>query len=491
MDKIKYYAEEFNRYDEETIRNDVDNAHAEEWMRREVPYFECPDADVERAYYFRFWTYRKHVKTTNDGVVITEFLPKVGWSGEHNTINAAVGHHLYEGRWLRHAERYLDSYIRFFLTVSKRAHSYSAWLADAIYKYASVRGKYSFCEDFVGALDRYYRTWEETHGLPDGSFWSIDDRDAMEFSVSGTDERLKTKRGVRPTLNSYMCADSLAISLFAEKNGDGATADAYMKKHLHLKRLINERLFEDGFYRAYHYYDDEEPTEATEKKGSSPRELIGYIPFMFDIPEAGREECFELLMREEAFFSEYGLTTVERSNERYLYPVDHECLWNGYVWPFATSQTLTALKNVASSTGDAKYKEMFCTLLSQYARMHKRVRGDGVTVSWIDEVMDPRDGDWYSRTNLKEKGWRHEAGGYERGKDYNHSTFCDLVISGICGVSASEGQIKVEPIIPEAWEYFRLTGVVVCGREYDIIYDKHGTKYGEGCGLTVREIKHS
>ena len=105
MDKIKYYADLFNECDEEIVKNDIDNCHVYEWMKEEVPVFECPDADVERAYYFRFWTYRKHIKTTPDGVVITEFLPKVGWSGEHNTINAAVGHHLYEGRWLRHAER--------------------------------------------------------------------------------------------------------------------------------------------------------------------------------------------------------------------------------------------------------------------------------------------------------------------------------------------------------------------------------------------------
>lgn len=486
MDKIKYYADLFNECDEEIVKNDIDNCHVYEWMKEEVPVFECPDADVERAYYFRFWTYRKHIKTTPDGVVITEFLPKVGWSGEHNTINAAVGHHLYEGRWLRHAERYVDNYIRFFLTVSKRNHTYSAWLIDAVYKYAKIRGSLDLGEDFLGALDRYYKEWEDTHGLADGSFWSVDDRDAMECSVSGTDENLKVKRGVRPTLNSYMCADALAIAEFAKQLGDARLEAKYREKHEFLKKFINEKLYEDGFFRAYHYYDDEDPLDATNKKGTSPRELIGYIPFMFDIPDAGREECFDLLLREDGFYSDYGLTTVETTCERFQYEVDHCCLWNGYVWPFATSQTLTALINVARRTGEKKYKDMFCTLLSQYARMHKRVREDGKEVSWIDEVMDPRDGDWYSRTWLKSRGWPDR---YERGKDYNHSTFCDLVLSGLCGVSALDGEAKVDPIIPDNWDYFRLTGVVVCGREYDIIYDKNGDRYGVGAGVTVREMK--
>ena len=51
-------------------------------------------------------------------------------------------------------------------------------------------------------------------------------------------------------------------------------------------------------------------------------------------------------------------------------------------------------------------------------------------------------GDWISRTILKrwqkEKNdqgeeWPINKGGKERGKDYNHSTFCDLIINGLIG----------------------------------------------------------
>lgn len=488
MDIIKHYVDEFNCNDEEFIKNDIDNAHAYEWMKNEVPVFECPDKEIERAYYFRFWTYRKHIKTTKDGIVITEFLPKVLWSGKYNTINAAVGHHLYEGRWLKNADRYLKSYIEFFLSVSDKNHMYSAWLVDAVYKYAIIRGDFDFGEDFLYKLDRYYGEWERKHSLPDGSFWSMDNYDAMEYSVSGTDKKLKAHNGVRPTLNSYMCADAYAVSQLARIYGDTERAEKYFKKYEFLKSFINENLYEDGFYRAYHYSKHEDPTKSTTKKGTSPRELIGYIPFMFGIPEKGREECFDLLLSEDGFMSKYGLTTVEQTNERFLYRAKHECLWNGYIWPFATSQTLTALSVVAHSTEDKKHRDMFVTLLSQYARMHKRVTEDGRTVSWIDEVMDPRNGDWSSRTLLKKWGWSFIKGGYERGKDYNHSTFCDLVISGLVGISVSDGKITVNPLVPDEWEYFRLSGVKVLGKEYDIIYDKNGEIYGQDKGLTVNEI---
>ena len=122
MEKLKYYVDTFNANDEEVYKNSIDNAHAYEWLKEEIPLFECPDTDVERAYYFRWWTYRKHLKYTEEGYVITEFLPNVPWSGKYNVINAPNAHHLYEGRWLKNADKYLTDYAGFFFRVDS-AHS--------------------------------------------------------------------------------------------------------------------------------------------------------------------------------------------------------------------------------------------------------------------------------------------------------------------------------------------------------------------------------
>ena len=93
--------------------------------------------DIERVYYFRWWTFRKHIKlVTNSPVfskpihVITEFLPNVSWAGIYNTISCAAGHHFREGRWL-HDERYLDDYSRFWAKEGNPRH-YSFWFADSI-----------------------------------------------------------------------------------------------------------------------------------------------------------------------------------------------------------------------------------------------------------------------------------------------------------------------------------------------------------------------
>lgn len=473
LDTLKRYVDLFNENDEECYGNAIDNAHAYEWLKEEIPLFSCPDKAIEQTYYFRWWTFRKHVRRTDGGYIITEFLPKVPWSGIHNEINAAVGHHLAEGRWLKNGRKYLNDYVSFFLDNPKRGHQYSAWMVEALWRFCAVTGDFSFGTENLSKLIAYYGEWENTHGLPNGMFWSIDNYDAMEYSISGTGEDLKPKRGIRPTLNSYMCADAYAISRFADLAGNRGIAEIYRVKGDLLREKINGRLYEDGFYRAYHYSDGEDTDGVFKRlKGGQPRELIGYIPWAFGIPEKGREEAFRLLEDEKAFYSAQGLTTAERSHSRYLYSVGHECLWNGYVWPFATSQTLNSLNAVIRRYSDSEeYKKLYFKLLKQYAESHHLVREDGSVVPWIDEVRHPEYDDWSSRTVLRDWGWRENKGGYERGKDYNHSTFCDLVISGLVGVSVSDdGVLSVKPNVPDDWDHFLLDGLWVCGKKYRIEY---------------------
>lgn len=490
MDILKKYINLFNENDEEIYSNLIDNSHAYEWLLEEIPTLECPDKDIEETYYFRWWTYRKHIKETEDGYIISEFLPKVPWGGKHNEINAAVGHHLYEGRWLKNSSKYLKDYINFFLDNPDRGHQYSAWLIYATHQMCMVNDEWDMGEDFLEKICKYYEEWEETHLLKNEMFWSYDHYDAMEYMVSGTTEDLRHLKGIRPTLNSYMCADAWAISEFAKRFGNEEIAKKYFEKYEKLKKLINEKLWQEGFFRAFHFEDEDEGKACEEIIKNwidkSPKELIGYIPWMFNIPDEKGEEVFDYLIDNLLFYTEYGLTTVEKTNKRFLYEVEHECLWNGYVWPFATSQTLTAMRNmILNYEVGEKYKNNFYELVKQYAKSHKRLTENGKTVNWIDEVKHPQKDEWSSREILKNWGWKPELGGYERGKDYNHSTFCDIVLSGIIGIKYENDTLEVSPSIPDDWDYFRVDNLNFRGDTYSIIYDKTGKKYNQGQGVKI------
>ncbi len=471
MDILKHYVDKFNRDDNELYKNDIDNDHAYEWLREEIPLFSCPDKDLERTYYFRFWTYRKHLKKTEDGYVITEFLPAVPWAKKHNTINAACGFHLREGRWLKNADKYLSDYTGFFLNNLEDTQSYSTWLADAFLSFVSVTGNLQLAKELLPKFCEYYALWEKKNKLENGMFYSIDDRDAMEYSISGCTEDKRMIPGIRPTLNSYMCADARAIAQIAELAGETELSKEYAEKYTALRNLINSRLYKDGFYRAFHAETKEELGKIFEKEDyMPPRELIGYIPWMFNIPTEKEADRFDLLMSEDSFYTKFGPATAERSHPRFLYQTGHMCLWNGYVWPFATSQTLYALENAIDNYGLEKYKKLYLDMLITYAKFHTRTLNDGRTVSWIDESRDPFTDEWFSRAVLEKLGW---CGTYERGKDYNHSTFCDHVLGGIVGIKASPcGELTVLPNIPDEWGYFSLENLHFRGECYDIRFER-------------------
>ena len=93
---------------------------------------------------------------------------------------------------------------------------------------------------------------------------------------------------------------------------------------------------------------------------------------------------------------------------------------------------------------------------------------------YIGEYLDETTGFW-----LK--------GDQERSRYYNHSTFCDLVISGLVGLRPQAGnKLQVCPLIPQGkWDWFCLDRVRYHGHDITILWDKDGSRYHVGKGLFI------
>jgi hypothetical protein len=86
----------------------------------------------------------------------------------------------------------------------------------------------------------------------------------------------------------------------------------------------------------------------------------------------------------------------------------------------------------------------------------------------------------------KNSTWDADKGGVERGKDYNHSTYCDLVISGLIGLRPrADATVEVNPLVPKDWDWFCLDPLPYHGRTLTIVWDRTGKHYGKGQGLRV------
>ncbi len=473
-DAFRHHVEAFNRQDEEKVVNHIDNRRSWAWMRENIPWFECPDGEIEEIYYFRWWAYRKHIKKTADGFVITEFLPPVEWAGKHNTISCPAGHHFYEGRWLRESA-YLEDYARFWFRGGGEPRNYSFWAADALWAFYLVRHDRDFLLDLLPDLVRNYQAWEQSNRGANGLFWQEDGRDGMEVSIGG--------HGYRATINSYLYGDAAAISRTAELAGDRRLAEEYRAKADEIKRLVETRLWDDeaGFFKVLQM--DEKRREF---QLADARELHGYVPWYFNLPGPGFEEAWKQLTDPQGFYAPYGPTTAERRHPRFMFEYDHECLWNGPSWPYATTQTLVALANLLNNYEQPYVgrKEYF-DLLKIYARSQHRKLPDGTAVPWIDENLHPDTGAWLAREIMLE--WKRPGKQPDRGEHYNHSGYCDPIITGLVGLRPRpDGRVEVNPLLPEgSWDYFCLDQVPYHGRLLTIAYDRTGDRYQRGAGLHI------
>jgi hypothetical protein len=471
-ESFKHHVDFFNNMEKENIVNYISNAESWEWMKENIPLFECPDKSFEQIYYYRWWTYRKHIKKTPDGFVLTEFLAPVGHAGVYNTISCALGHHIYEGRWL-HDQQYMDEYSLFWYHGNKGGpqphfHRYSNWVTDALYNRYLVNQNRDFVVDLLDDFVHDYKKWEKEKLLDNGLLWQHDVWDGMEESISGS----RKHKNARPPLNSYMYANAKAISKIARLAGKADIAREYSDKAAKLKSLVQDLLWDDDaqFFKVRH----------EDGKLADVREEIGLIPWYFNLPDSGRKKAWLQILDPEGFLAPKGLMTAERRHPDFRSHGVGTCEWDGAVWPYATAQSLVGLANVLRNYEQSYVsKQNYFNTLVTYARSHRR-KGKPYIGEYLDEVT----GQWLTRDS-------------DRSRYYNHSAFCDLVITGLVGlVPRDDNTVEVHPLSPaDSWEWFCLDSVLYHSRIITILWDQTGDKYGKGKGLRIyadgKEIAHS
>ena len=462
-DDFAHYAEHFNTMEDENILTTIPNAASSDWMRENIPLFDCPQENFREMYYYRWWTLRKHIKRTPAGYGMTEFLVDRSYADRYNLIACAIGHHIMESRWLRDTT-YLHQILHTWYygndgQAMTKMNKFSSWNPAAVYEMWKVQGDTTFMLGLKSRLEEEYARWERTNRLPSGLYWQGDVQDGMEESISGG----RKKQYARPTINSYMYGNAKALAAMSLLTGERDKAQTYMAKADTLKTLIETKLWnEDQQFFETHRGDS----------SANVREAIGYIPWYFNLPEVGSkyDVAWQQLTDEKGFSAPYGLTTAERRHPEFRSHGVGKCEWDGAIWPFATSQTLTALANYLEMRNeDVIPQSTFFRQMQLYVEsQHHRGR------PYIGEYLDETNGAWL-------------MGDRERSRYYNHSTFNDLMITGICGLRPqADGSIVVNPLVPEdTWDYFCLDGVSYRGHVLTIIWDKDGQRYHQGSGLTV------
>jgi len=464
-----------------------------DWYVAQIPFFECPDADITTTYYYRWELLTKHLTygSPNSGYSFTEFIDRPFWSGAYGAISCPAGHQLYEARWLRQP-RIAQDYLKYwFRTPGAQPRNYSTWLADSAWAVNQVHRDDKFAIDLLPDLVRNYAGWEERHFVPEvGLFWQTGHDDGMEFNINSrqTQDILRGAPSYRPSFNAYMWADAVAIAKLARLAGQGDLAERFEKKAESLKTSMLQLLWDDQRKFFFPVYKNDEERDGHKIKALTKtyedgefagdahgRELIGYVPWQFNMIDRGEgyNAAWPKLMDRDGFYADFGPSTVERNDPMFLLR-NSCCWWSGQSWPYATTQTLKAVANVLQREGDSGVASLptkadYIKLLQIYARSHRK---DGKP--YLAEALHPDTGSFEG----------HD--GYNHSEHYFHSGFCDLVITGLVGLTPrDDDSLEVNPLAPADWDYFALDDVPYRGHRIGVIWDKTGKRYKLGAGLHV------
>ncbi|MBD5780394.1 glycoside hydrolase [Pelagicoccus sp. NFK12] len=459
--------ESFNEWDDEAVVNLVPNAASWDWMADQVPFLDCPDEDLREIYYFRWWALRKHLKQVGDYYVYTEFIEldtKAWFIPPERTIASALGHHFMETRWLVDQSKD-DSYLDYWMVGKDGGpqghfHRYSSWLYDALWQRYLVTGDKAFIADRFDRFEADYKLWQEEKQLESGLYWQADVWDAMEESISGG----RHEKNVRPTINSYMFGNAVALSNMAALVGKHEKADAYHAEAEAQRKRVLDTLWSEELT----FFESVKETGGF----ANVREAIGFIPWYFNLPTKGNgyEEAWKQVLDPEGFSAPYGLTTAEQRHPEFRSHGTGYCEWDGAIWPYATSQTLVAMGNVIRNyEQEVVSKEDFYDAFLSYTRAQRK---NGLP--YIGEYQDEQTGEWLKGDN-------------PRSKFYHHSTYADLLIANLIGIRPQDSnRVVIDPLLPESvWDWFCLDGVPYRGHMLTVIWDKTGQHYGKGAGLTL------
>ncbi len=458
------------------------------WYEANIPFLSVPDQTLQSVYYYRWRVWKEHLSETQPGSgdVITEFLQGIGYAAPFDGISAASGHQTMEGRWVRD-ESYDDSDLQYWLEgpglesqsqdpyASDWADEYSNWLVYAAWQQALVTGDMSSLEAMEPALINQYNSWSSHINQATGLYWQLPVWDAMEQSASAlaSSNSYSGVQTLRPTINAYQYGAAEVISWLATMMHQTATAREFAAKAAALKASVQRYLWSDS----QQFFDDVLLPDNPSLSQLDQRQETGFVPWYFDMPQASDSVAWAQLMNPEGFYTPYGPPTLEVRSQYYMQNAYTPgagdggcCHWDGPSWPYATSQTLTGLANLLDDYPAQNYITAadYDTLLQDYANTQMNNGSP-----YVAEAHDPSSPLWIYNAP-------------DHSEDYMHSTFNDLVISGLMGLRPQAGNtLQIKPLVPSSWSYFVLENVPYHGHNVTLMYDQTGDRYHQGPGFHV------
>jgi hypothetical protein len=452
-------------------QHDPLSAHINEylaWNIDKLPSFTSADTTMERQYWHRATSIlRKNLFRVGEGRLADWGISEGRWTADWyaNMISYGAGHQIRETRWLRDPQ-YVRGIISTWCANEKAdgvfpSHirpssigdgQYTDWITSTVWEAHCVHPNVEALKKWAGALKKNVDGWMTVYDkdndgllLVDSHWWTGMEWQPSFFYFNNFDAEKQDQQLERVDLTSYVYGDARNLARVLSVIGDAEGAKHYDAIADTIRDATGKTMWDEGTKFFYSV-----KPEAHEK--AMVKEVVGVYPFYFSMFSGETEkpyaDAWKSILDPAEFWTTWPVASATKKcpaysqDELFNGKKATGCMWNGPTWPHANSIVLSAM---AATLRDYKQSPLaprdFRDLLDSFTKA-QFLDGDP-TFPWTGEFYDG-----------ETAAWRTEQ------RDYNHSTYIDIIIADLAGLRPrSDDVIEVRPIIDPAMPAFTIDGI--------------------------------
>ncbi|HET6994955.1 MAG TPA: trehalase family glycosidase, partial [Chitinophagaceae bacterium] len=190
-----------------------------------------------------------------------------------------------------------------------------------------------------------------------------------------------------------------------------------------------------------------------EHKQARVKSTTGFYVFWAKIAERKHLPMLEHVFNPATFWTEYPLPSLPLDYEKYAQLQESGwTYWNYATWPRTTCHVVDGVLWAAKAI-DSSLRKKAATLLDRYTRMHFP-NGD------------------VQRPNIAERYDPHTGTPFMENLDYNHSSWIDLIMQHVAGITPQEsGNLMIDPI-DMGWESFSIKNIRYRNHDIDVEFTR-------------------
>jgi len=462
------------------------------WIVDNVPHFVSLDQGLTKQYWHRATSVtRKTLFKVGDGRLTDWGIAEGRWGSSwySNLISYGAGHQIRETRWLRDPQ-YVHGIIstwcnnlkpngifpNYIRTNEIGDGQYTDWITSTVWDAACVHPDVEKLRGWSDALRQNVDGWLAVYDtdndgllLVDSHWWTGMEWQPSFFFFNGFDKDKQEQHLERVDLTAYVYGNAKNLSKIYALVGDAHGETKYREIAEKIRAAMETAMWDE----TTKFFYSLEPASGNK---ALVKEVVGVYPFyfsMFEGDSAARYlSAWNSILDPAEFWTAWPVASATKKSPAYSQDVNFNgkrvggCMWNGPTWPHANSIVLSAMaatlrENASSPLTKDKLFELFQSFtMAQFKDQ---------------DLAFPWTGEYY---NGDTAAWRTDE------RDYNHSTYLDILIADIAGLRPrADNVIELHPLIGTQVPPFLIDGIRYHDHDVSILWSPAGNVENQPDGL--------